>query len=237
MKKTVIAVLTALFATGFCAKAQDTTQTKKDDSHLIIKNRLFADFFYTYWFGLPEGVQQQGFNRGCNVAFIYDMPIRKNSPLSFGMGVGVCSHNLYTNAYSYINPEYNVVMTPLPEQTEYKVNKLAFTYVHIPLEFRYFNPRNNFKACLGVRVGLIADVHSKYVGRNADVLQYEVGNGRDVRIKSGKFPNKTKIPVELTFHTGWKYFDFNASYMLTKYFEEGNPQVYPLSFGLTVALY
>nr|MCR5190586.1 hypothetical protein [Bacteroidales bacterium] len=68
-------------------------------------------------------------------------------------------------------------------------------------------------------------------------LQYDGNSNRDVHIKNNKIPNRTKVPVELTFHTGWKYFDLNASYMLTKMFEEGNPQVHPFSVGLTIAIY
>lgn len=237
MRKIFILGFALLLAGGNCLLAQDSTSTKREQKNLIIKNRLFFDFFYTHWLGLPEGVKQQGFNRGFNASFIYDMPVRKESPFSFGLGVGVCSHNLYSNAYSHIGPDYTVVMTPLPEKTEYDINKLSFTYLHIPLEFRYFHPTSEFKCAVGIRVGMIADVHSKYVGDNCEELQYMNNSNIDVRIKSDKFPNKTKIPVEVTFHTGWKYFDFNASYMLTKLFEEGNPPVHPVSFGLSVAIY
>ncbi|MBO4281969.1 MAG: outer membrane beta-barrel protein [Bacteroidales bacterium] len=237
MKKLLIIGFALLVWGSHTALAQDSLHLRKESKNLVIKNRLFVDFFYTHWFGLPEGVQQHGFNRGANAAFIYDMPVQKNSPFSFGLGVGVCSHNLYSNAYSHIDGNYDVVMEPLPENTDYSVNKLSYTYLHIPLEFRYINPNNEFKIAVGVRVGVVADIHSKYVGKNNALLQYENGLYRDVRLKSDKFPNKTKIPVEATFHTGWKYFDFNASYMLTKCFLDGSPQIYPLSFGLTVALY
>lgn len=237
MKKLFIIGCAMLVWGAYTAQAQDSILPRKEAKDLVIKNRLYADFFYTHWFGLPEGVRQEGFNRGANVAFIYDMPVRKNSPFSFGLGVGVCSHNLYSNAYSYIDHNYDVVMETLPEKTEYSINKLSYTYLHIPLEFRYFNPSNAFKIAIGVRLGIVADVHSKYVGKNNAALQYQNNLYRDVRIKSDKFPNKTKIPVEATFQTGWKYFGFNASYMLTKCFLDGNPQIYPMSFGLSIALY
>ncbi|MBO7464775.1 MAG: outer membrane beta-barrel protein [Bacteroidales bacterium] len=237
MKKIAIIGMALLLTGAVTAQAQDSTRTGKESKHLIIKNRLFFDVFYSYWFGLPEGVKPTGVNRGFNASFIYDMPIRKESPFSFGLGVGVCSHNLYSNAYSFIDGDYNVTMQPFPEKTSYRINKLSFTYLHMPLEFRYINPNNEFKAAIGIRVGIIADVHSKYVGKNTEILQYQDNIDRDVRIKSDKFPNKTKIPVEVTLHTGWKYFDINASYMLTKMFEEGNPQVHPVSVGLTIAIY
>ena len=237
MKQIAILAFALLLTGGSTLCAQDTIQTEKTSKKLIIKNRLFTDFFYSYWLGLPEGVKQQGFNRGFNASFLFDLPLRKESPFSFGLGVGVCSHNLYSNAYSIINDNYDVVMVPLPETTKYSVNKLSFTYLHIPLEFRYFHPTAEWKITCGVRVGLMADIHSKYVGANCEVLQYDGNSNRDVHIKNNKIPNRTKVPVELTFHTGWKYFDLNASYMLTKMFEEGNPQVHPFSVGLTIAIY
>lgn len=239
MRKLFVPILIGCLLCGSSLKAQDSIPASKTEEKapLVIKNRLFADFFYSYWLGLPDGIRQEGFNRGVNAAFIYDIPIRKNSPLSFGLGVGVCSHNLYSNAFTSIGKDYKVVMEAFPEGTEYTINKLSLTYLHIPLEFRYFNQNNNFKVSLGVRVGVMADAHTKYVGKNTDLLQYQIGIDRDVRLKSDKLPNKSKVPVEITFHTGWKYFDFNASYMLTKFFEEGNPQIHPFSLGVSIALY
>ena len=212
-------------------------ENQQDEKNIIIKNRLFVDFFTTFWLDLPEGVSQKGFNRGVNAALLYDIPLKKESPFSFGLGVGVCSHNLYSNAYTYLNSQYKVVMEEIPSGTDYKVNKLSFTYFHIPLEFRYIHPKSEFKIGAGIRVGIISDIHTKYVGENTALLQYQTGSDRDVRLKSDKFANKNKMPVELTFHTGWKYFDVNFSYMLTKFFEEGNPQMHPLSVGVTVALW
>ena len=237
MKKIAILAFAFLLTGGSHLLAQDTIPAEKPKKQLIIKNRLFVDFFYSYWLGLPEGVQQEGFNRGFNASFLFDMPLRKESPFSFGLGVGVCSHNLYSNAYSLVNGNYDVVMTPLPEAVTYSTNKLSFTYLHIPLEFRYFHPTAEWKATLGVRVGLMADVHSKYVGGNCELLQYDGNSNRDVHLKNHKIPNRTKVPVELTLHAGWKYFDFNASYMLTRMFEEGNPPVHPVSFGVSIAIY
>ena len=239
MKRTVCLLTLILFFCGLQLHAQTEKNNIKDpeEKKLIIKHRLFVDFFTTFWLDLPDGVKQEGFNRGVNAALLYDIPIKKNSPFSFGLGVGVCSHNLYSNAYTYIDNNYKVVMEPHPSGTDYTINKLSFTYLHIPLEFRYINPKSEFKIGGGVRVGLIADAHTKYVGENSPLLQYETGSTRDVNLKSNKIPNKNKMPVELTFHTGWKYFDVNFSYMLTKFFEEDNPQMHPLSVGISIALW
>ena len=240
MKKAIIMGIALCCLCVNLLKAQAVTEsfsTKDEEKQALFKNRLFVDFFTTFWLDLPDGVKQEGFNRGVNAALLYDIPLKKNSPFSFGLGVGVCSHNLYSNAYTYINNEYKVVMEAFPSGTEYHINKLSFTYLHIPLEFRYIHPKSEFKIGAGVRVGLIADIHTKYVGENTPLLQYQPGVNRDVRLKSDKFANKNKMPIELTFHTGWKYFDVNFSYMLTKFFEEENPQMHPLSVGVSVSLW
>lgn len=239
MKKLLVLGFIVIICARVNAQNIDSTSDKTipDQKELIIKNRLVTDFFYSYWYGLPEGIKQTNFNRGINVSLMYDMPIHKNSPFSFGLGIGVCNHNLYSNAYIHLNDEYKLVMEKLPEGLAYKVNKLSLTYVHIPLEFRYFDKKSEFKICVGVRVGVMAGAHNKYVGPHNDILQYQTGSSWDVRIKNNKLPNKTKIPVEICMHTGWKYFDFNISYTLKKYFEDGNPQIYPLSLGISIALW
>lgn len=238
MKKIVSILITLFCLTGSLSYAQSPQSNNSENKEdLTIKHRLFVDFFTTFWLDLPEGVEQKGFNRGFNAALLYDIPVKKDSPFSFGLGVGVCSHNLYSNAYTYINDNYNVVMEAFPANTDYRINKLSFTYLHIPLEFRYINPKNEFRIGAGIRVGLIADIHTKYVGENTSLLQYQTGVNRDVQIKSNKIPNKNKMPIEMTFYAGWKYFDINFSYMLTKFFEEDNPQMHPLSIGVSISLW
>ena len=130
MKKAIIMGIALCCLCVNLLKAQAVTEsfsTKDEEKQALFKNRLFVDFFTTFWLDLPHGVKQEGFNRGVNAALLYDIPLKKNSPFSFGLGVGVCSHNLYSNAYTFINNEYKVVMEAFPSGTEYHINKLSFT--------------------------------------------------------------------------------------------------------------
>jgi hypothetical protein len=100
------------------------------------------------------------------------------------------------------------------------------------LEFRYRHHASGFKISAGVRVGLMADIHSKYFGAALD------GSDDKDLIKDYSIPNRTKVPVEFTFKTGWKFVSVNVSYMITKMFVDGKgPQIHPISFGITLCPY
>lgn len=232
----MIIALALIVSSNAWAQQQDTKKVKKKQNakleNLIIKDRLFLDIYSSIWMNFNTAeFQQRAINQGVNASFLFDLPIKKNSPFSFGIGVGVTNHNLFSNAYYYIGENYTTQIKPIDENIEYSTNKISFTNLNIPLEFRYFHS-SGFKISAGVRVGLMADIHTKYYGREIN------GIDESVKIKNKKIPNYTKIPVEFTFRTGWKYFGFNASYMVTKLFDSGTgPQMYPFNVGISISLY
>lgn len=236
MKKSIIlALLIAVMLPSQAQNKEITTEKAKEKfnfEELIIKDRLFVDIFSSIWINFnTQEYKQRAINQGVNAAFMFDLPVKKNSPFSFGIGVGVSSHNLFSNANFHIGPNYVTMMKVIPKKIDYKTNKICFTNINIPLEFRYFHS-SGFKISAGVRVGLMAEVHTKYDGRNID--------GADIseKYKNKKIPNTTKVPVEFTFRTGWKYFGVNASYMVTKLFDtDKGPQMYPFNVGISISLY
>ncbi|MGI6292423.1 MAG: outer membrane beta-barrel protein [Bacteroidales bacterium] len=236
-------ILVVIFLLAISAKlsySQENNQTPQEKkksnfnyADLIIKDRIFVDVFSSRWINFNTNeIKQRAINQGVNACFIFDFPVKKNSPFSFGVGIGVTHHNLFSNAYTYIDTGYTTAMKVIDtNRIKYDKNALSFTNLNIPLEFRYFH-KSGFKIALGVRVGLMVDVHTKYYGRNID------GKDKSEKLIDKKIPNATKVPVEITFRTGWKYFGFNASYMVTKLFEAGKgPQMYPLNLGISISLY
>jgi hypothetical protein len=199
---------------------------------VLFKDRIVLDFFSTVWMmGAGSEIKQKAINFGFNGAFMFDIPIKKTSPFSFGLGLGVTNHNLYSNVTWGIGENYTTIVTPVPEGISYRKNKITFTNINIPLEFRYRHS-SGFKISAGFRIGLMADIHSKYFGAALDGSQ-----DKDL-IKNYKIPNRTKIPVEVTFKTGWKFVSVNASYMLTKMFEtDKGPLINAVSFGITLCPY
>lgn len=236
MRKIIIIALLITFSSNIKAQTNESVKEKKSSNikmeDLIIKDRLFVDIFSSIWLNFnTETYKQRAINQGVNAAFLFDLPVKKNSPFSFGIGVGVTSHNLYSNAQFYIGKEYTTQVKAIDENIDYSKNKISFTNLNIPLEFRYFHS-SGFKISAGIRVGLMADVHTKYYGREIN------GKDESVKIKNKKIPNYTKVPVEITFRSGWKYFGFHASYMITKMFEPAKgPQMYPFSLGISLSLY
>jgi len=236
MKKLISIALLFIISYNIGAQNQESKKEKIKENFkiedLIIKDRLFVDIFSSIWLNFnTDSYKQRAINQGVNAAFLFDLPVKKNSPFSFGIGVGVTSHNLFSNALFYIGEGYTTRVKAIDETIEYSRNKISFTNINIPLEFRYFH-KSGFKISAGIRVGLMADVHTKYYGRDLN------GKDESVKIKNKKIPNYTKVPVEVMFRTGWKYFGVNASYMITKLFEnEKGPQMYPFNVGISISLY
>jgi hypothetical protein len=226
----------------FCAVVVlgQENETKKEEKKVkksqqfapvLFKDRIVLDFFSSIWSGLEPNIKQKPVNFGFNGAIMFDLPVKKNSPISFGLGVGVTNHNLYSNALWRIGENYTTITPPVPDGIKYRKNKITFTNINIPFEFRYRHS-SGFKISAGVRVGLMADIHSKYFGPALDRLE-----DKDL-IKDYKIPNRTKIPVEFTFKTGWKFVSVNFAYMVTKMFEvEKGPQISTMSFGITICPY
>jgi hypothetical protein len=240
MKRVSLLIILCVLGSSFVwGQKQDSTKAKaKEPTPLLFKDRILLDFYTSFWQGLPADIKAKPFQFGINGAFIFDFPVKKNAPFSFGVGIGVTNFNLYSNGLWDISRdgEYNTVIEPLPESVKYRRNKITFTNVNIPIEFRYRH-RCGFKISAGVRVGLTADVHSKYYG---DPIISQMGKGllnKDL-FNNYHIPNRTKIPVEITFRTGWKFVSVYGSYMITKMFESGNgPQINPISVGISLCPY
>jgi len=213
------------------AKKAEKKEKKQSFAPVLFKDRIVLDFFSSTWFGLESNIKQKPVNFGFNGGIMFDLPVKKNSPISFGLGVGVTNHNLYSNALWKIAGEYTTITDTVPSGIKYRKNKITFTNINIPFELRYRHS-SGFKISAGVRVGLMADIHSKYFGPALD--------GREDKdlLKNYHIPNRTKIPVEFTFKTGWKFVSVNFSYMVTKMFAaDKGPQINTMSFGVTLCPY
>ena len=240
MKKiSLLITLCALCSSFVLGQKQDTTATpKKVSAPVLFKDRIVLDFFNSFWLGLgelPSDIKTKPIQFGFNGSFIFDIPVKKNAPFSFGVGIGVTNFNLYSNGNWHIGSEYTTVFEYLPEREKYNKNKITFTNLNIPIEFRYRH-RSGFKIGAGVRIGTTVDVHTKYFGR--EITNIETGQDRKVQIKDYHIPNRTKIPVEVTFRTGWKFVSIYGSYMITKMFEtDKGPQINPVSVGISLCPY
>ena len=232
-KASLLIALCAVCTSLVFGQQQDTVKAKpKVSAPVLFKDRIVLDFFNSFWLGDDlADIKTKSIQFGFNGSFIFDIPVRKNAPFSFGLGIGVTNFNIYSNGHWHIASGYTTIVTPLPDGLKPDKNKITFTNLNIPLEFRYRH-RSGFKMGAGVRIGTTVDVHTKYFGRAID------GQDSKVMIKDYHIPNRTKIPVEVTFRTGWKFVSVYGSYMITKMFDaDKGPAINPVSVGISLCPY
>jgi hypothetical protein len=131
---------------------------------------LMIQFGYEGWSGTPDSIST-GLNRAFNFALMYDIPF-KNSKLSLAPGIGVSTGGVYLKDHTMdIQGKLNPNQASFPSSNT-KKNKVATTYIEIPVELRYRtfpdNANKGFKAALGVKIGALVDAHTKvkYTGSN-----------------------------------------------------------------------
>lgn len=207
----------------------ETTAEKKPE---IIKDRLMVDLFHSFWFGMPKEVASMKFNPGFNICAMWDFKLPNNSPLSFGLGVGFSYYTQFSNAILKSEDQDIMKYYIIPEGIEYKLNRLTYTQVHIPIEFRYRNPKNKFKVSIGARLGLVTRISQRYRGDDPS------GNGLTANYKSYDIFHKQKYNVDVLFRIGWNCVGFYASYQINKLFESTKgPAINPITIGLTWSLF
>jgi hypothetical protein len=131
---------------------------------------LMIQLSYDGWSGTPDSVKT-GLNRGFNIALMYDFPFKK-SKMSLAAGLGVSTSGVYLKGHTMdIQGKQNASQVSFPATNTSK-NKVATTYLEIPIELRYRsvpdNANKGFKAAIGVKVGALVDAHTKvkYTGAN-----------------------------------------------------------------------
>ena len=236
MKYLKIIFLFTFLCSFFVAFAQEEnrTETKQLPAKVeveIFRDRLIVDVFHSFWFHVPTHVSHK-FNPGFNVAVLWDFKTKKESPISFGLGVGCTYHTQFSNAQLrydgkdeitkyYINPSVDTA----------KLNRMTYINCNIPLEFRYRH-KNGFKFSVGVRVGLVAEISQRYKGYNVD------GVGPDENYKTFFNTERQKINFDAYMRMGWKFVAVYYSYQVNRLFNENKgPAVNPMSVGISLSLF
>ena len=235
MKKIFGIIILALFATiCFSQETENEISSKKinikDEKN---KDRLIIGVHNSFWNGLPGGVNAKSLCQGYNAALMFDFPTSENSPISFGLGLGYTSYNLYSNATisSNTTSDRTTDFFVIPSGIDYNVNKLKFNYLNIPLELR-LRTFYNIRLGVGLRSSLLVEAHSKYYGHALD------GTDNQLKIINKDISNKEKYLFEITARAGWKFVSLNGAFSLTKMFtEDKGPQIYPYSVGVSFSIW
>ncbi|WP_143309569.1 porin family protein [Chitinophaga vietnamensis] len=164
MKKIIFTLGLIAVSIGVFAQDGGSPMNKAVNAATHSKDFLMIQLSYDGWAGSPDSVKT-GFNRGFNVAFMYDMPFKKSKmSLAAGLGISTSGISLKDHAMD-VTGASNSKSVSFPATTNVKRYKVATTYIEIPVELRYRsvpdNANKGFKAAIGLKVGALVDAHTK----------------------------------------------------------------------------
>lgn len=189
------------------------------------------------WQGLPAGMDARTINQGAQVFAMYNYRI-KESVVFLAGGIGISTHNLYSNSYIVDIKADSIDFRVIPDDIDYKRTKISLAYVDVPLEFRIKTDKH-FRIAFGFKFGFNINAHTKYVGNRFDIDE-ETGDalaldGVNVNEKQRDIKQIESWRYGPTFRIGYKWFNVTAYYQLSKIFEvDSGPELYPISVGVAV---
>jgi hypothetical protein len=232
MKKILFTLGFIAASLGGFAQSGGSTVNKAISSASHSRDFLMIQYSYDGWAGAPDSVKT-GFNRGFNIALMYDFPI-KQSHFSLAAGLGISTSGVYLK-------DHRIDMSKAAGSSEkiafikdgyYSKFKVATTYLEIPIEFRYRQVEDNankgFKASLGVKAGLLANAHTK--GKNS------VGGDKNIdKVLNKRFFNTWRLAA--TARVGYGNFSLFGSYNISPMFKEntGQGDIRPYSIGICLS--
>ncbi len=223
MKKTFL-LIAILLVTGSLAtvNAQIISESAKR------KITVGVDVFTDIWMNTPEDMKLRTINQGSNVFLQYNFVLDKNNRISFGAGVGLDNHNLYSNTRIDNLKADTLSFVPIADDVEYKRSKINLVTVTAPLELK-FRWKSGIKVSAGIKLGYTIDSKEKYVARPD-------GKGvPKVNEKKKGIYQLENITFGPTLRIGYKFINIYGYYQVTKPFRLGHgPQLYPVSVGITI---
>lgn len=214
--------------------AEDFTELKKRINKS--SDRLAMDFTYDLALNMPDSIKAQGFSRGFNIYFMYDVVLGK-SRFSIAPGLGLGTNN-YFHQNTISSDTAGTYFNPIASGTDVKKNKLSLTYLDIPIEFRFRSKPNakdnSWKFAVGFKAGLLIQNKWKYRGEEvrdgANFVQ-----GREVKFKEYDIENLNRFRYGVTARAGYGIWNVFAFYGISELFEEGRgPRMTPLSIGISI---
>jgi len=223
MKKiTIIFVLTISMLSSY---SQEITESTRKNFSTVI------DVFTDIYSNEPKGIETRTINQGMNFSGLYDYRFGKSN-ISAAIGIGLGAHNFYSNALPVVDSNGNsqlVRIKTLYPGTEYKKNKISYTYFDVPIELR-LRTKDEFRAAIGFKLGWLIDSHTKYKG---DDYIFETTDELGVKFRDVK--NIETFRYGFTARAGWKFINVMGFFSLTDIFKKDKgPDVYPISVGISL---
>ncbi|RLD41224.1 MAG: hypothetical protein DRI89_10205 [Bacteroidetes bacterium] len=193
---------------------------------------IFADIWQYKVDGtfLPAGFRARTINQGANVFIMYNLKMGKGLH-SFSVGLGIRSHNMYSNSRVEDVKGDSIIFRLIPDsfnnKVDYNKTKINMTYAEIPVEFK-FKFKSGFKFGVGFKGGYLIDSKEKYVGTREDSGTWEKVKNKDINhLEDWSFGATVRV--------GYKFISLFGYYQITKVFEFGRgPELYPISVGITI---
>ncbi len=238
--KTYLALIILIFI-SFCGFSQDSITFKPKLEKNEGKDILIFDLFTDLWQDVPAVAKVRTINQGINIYAMLNFPIA-NSNFSLAAGLGISSHNFYSDAMASIRDtsglltgktEFYKLNDVYKKNIDYSINKINVTYIDIPIELKFKTraERNKrFKASIGFKIGYNISNHSKY--RGEDVIE----NTSDyITIKKSNIKYINNWNYGLTARIGYGMYNLMAYYSMSKLFEKSRgPQIFPISIGVSI---
>jgi len=244
MKK--IAVLIAFFISVFAVSAQQDSTSKsvviqpapavvakphrKPYPGTVPKDRIVLDLNAANWIrhNNANGFRTRYYSRGLNLYGMYDLQLQK-SRVSFAFGFGISFVDVYNNSTLYDSTSGSgAKFTPMPNYPDtVKLNKVAMTYLDIPLELRIRTNRDKFnqvwKFNIGFKAGVRIDAYTRTIYKTPR---------ESLRLKP--YPDFNQFRMGPTLRIGYSSFNFTAYYGVLGVFKSGRgPDMNEWSFGIS----
>lgn len=210
--------------------------TSQAQKKFVFKDRVLVDVYHNNWLHHNPSLKTKWYSRGIAISYNHSFSIVKDK-FAFSMGAGVSNHNFYTNSYfsNVVHPDTNITNRSYTKTTAYdesakpKSNKLAVTYLDIPVELRFFGKKNEkghqFKFFVGARAGYKYDIHSR--------MKNSTGKYKDFI-----YPNAEKWRYGMHFKVGYGRVFMYGFYSLNTVFQENyGESLRPVSLGLSYTFY
>ncbi|MDA3891302.1 MAG: outer membrane beta-barrel protein [Salinivirgaceae bacterium] len=208
-------------------------QSSKYDKYFS-KDQLSLSANSTQWIQEEKRASPSILSRGVNLQMMYPI-IGNKSNVALALGFGLASQNYYLKEYISTNDD-SLWFVPIPDSINYTKYKLNTNYLTIPFELRFrTNPskatRRSFKIYPGFRVGMMINVHTKYIGRDLET---------DEKIKEKSFDIKhlSKFDYGASLRIGYGKFMVHGYYSFVDLIEPGKgPKLTPIEIGINIILF
>ena len=183
-----------------------------------------VDVFTDLWQNVPDNMSLRTIHQGASVFGMYNFQLGESTS-TFGVGLGIRNHNMYSN--SKIDTIKGDVITFSPITEQYKRSKINLTYLDIPMELK-FRFKNEMKLGVGFKIGYLISSKEKYIGDTPE-------KATRVTIKQKTISQLEPYTYGFTFRFGYKSVNLFGYYQISQMFKrDKGPELYPVSIGITL---